>query len=239
VRGESGHPEIARPAHVLIVEDERDLSRLMARALRKEGFSAAEAATVGEARAALRARPPACLLLDLMLPDASGLDFVRELRARPGTARLPVIIVTAKGDEVDRVVGFELGADDYVAKPFSPRELVLRVKAVLRRAAGGTEDAPGPLEAGPLRVDEAAHRAWASGRELSLTALEFKLLAHLVRHAGRVQTRDVLLERVWGYDADVSTRTLDTHVKRLRAKLGDARAAVETVRGVGYRVAAT
>jgi len=229
--------------HLLIVEDERDLSRLMARAFLREGFTVTEAATGRAAREALRAGRPACVLLDLMLPDVSGLELCREFKADPGTRAIPVVMVTARSEEVDRVVGFELGADDYVAKPFSPRELVLRVKAILRRAAPGAA-APGAGAAapalgwGPLVLDVAAHRATVAGREIPLTALEFKLLAQLLRLPGQVQTRDALLDRVWGYAAGVTTRTLDTHVKRLRTKLGPARGAVETVRGVGYRLAA-
>lgn len=248
--------------HILIVEDERDLSRLMARALIREGWTVAEAATGRAARDAWTARAPACVLLDLMLPDVSGLELCRELKADPRTRAIPVIMVTARSEEVDRVVGFELGADDYVPKPFSPRELVLRVKAILRRSASGTAPAAGgtepaaagnqPLtwgsgitvarghghEGAPLILDEEAHRVTVAGREVPLTALEFKLLAQVMRRPGQVQTREALLDRVWGYAAGVTTRTLDTHVKRLRGKLGAARVAIETVRGVGYRLAA-
>jgi len=245
--------------HILIVEDERDLSRLMARALIREGWTVTEAATGHAARDAWASRPPACVLLDLMLPDISGLELCRELKADPTTRAIPVIMVTARSEEVDRVVGFELGADDYVPKPFSPRELVLRVKAILRRSATGAPPpaargaepaaaaAPRPLTWGPARpgrdaellvLDEEGHRVTVQGREVPLTALEFKLLAQIMRRPGQVQTREALLDRVWGYAAGVTTRTLDTHVKRLRGKLGPARAAVETVRGVGYRLAA-
>ena len=222
--------------HLLIVEDERDLSRLMARAFQRDGFTVEETATARAALQACRARPPACVLLDLMLPDASGLDVCRALKADAATRAIPVVIVTAKGEEVDRVVGFELGADDYVAKPFSPRELVLRVKAILRRTSGAPATAP--LSVGPLTVDEDGHRALVAGRAVALTATEFKLLAHLARHAGRVATREALLERVWRYAPEATTRTLDTHVKRLRRKLGAAGALVRTVRGVGFRLTA-
>ncbi len=221
--------------HLLIVEDERDLARLMARTFLREGFSVAEAASAREARAQVKSQPPSCVLLDLMLPDASGLEICRELKGDPLTRAIPVVMVTARGEEVDRVVGFELGADDYVTKPFSPRELVLRVKAILRRLgapAPGTE----PLRCGPLTLDEASHRALENGRELSLTALEFKLLSQFMHNAGRVQTRDQLLEQVWGYHTNIATRTLDTHIKRLRQKLKKARSTIETVRGVGYRL---
>jgi two-component system phosphate regulon response regulator PhoB len=223
--------------HLLIVEDEKDLSRLMARSFQRDGFTVEEAATARAALQACRARPPSCVLLDLMLPDASGLDVCRALKADPATRAVPVVMVTAKGEEVDRVVGFELGADDYVAKPFSPRELVLRVKAILRRTAGAGA-AAAPVSVGPLTVDEEGHRALVAGRAVALTATEFKLLAHLARHAGRVATREALLERFWRDASEGTTRTLDTHVKRLRRKLGPAGRLVRTVRGVGFRLAA-
>ncbi len=222
--------------HLLIVEDERDLSRLMARAFSRDGFTVEEASTAKGALQACRARPPSCVLLDLMLPDASGLDVARALKADPATRAIPVVMVTAKSEEVDRVVGFELGADDYVAKPFSPRELVLRVKAILRRTAG-TEAAAAPLSVGSITVDAEGHRALVAGRPVVLTATEFRLLAHLARNAGRVSTRAALLEHVWSRAPDTDTRTLDTHVKRLRRKLGAAGCLVRTVRGVGFRLA--
>jgi len=222
--------------HLLVVEDERDLSRLIARAFTREGYTVAEAATVREARASLARRPPACVLLDLMLPDASGLDLVRELKAAPATRHLPVVLVTARSEEVDRVVGFELGADDYVSKPFSPRELVLRVQAILRRLAPPVAV---PVAAGRIAVDEEGHVASVAGRTLPLTALEFRLLAHLARNAGRVLTRASLLDAVWGAAADVTDRTVDAHIRRLRAKLGPARGWLETLRGVGYRLKAS
>jgi two-component system phosphate regulon response regulator PhoB len=210
---------------------------MMARAFTREGFTVTEAATGAAAREALAAHPPDCVLLDLMLPDVSGLAWCRELKADPRTSAIPVVMVTARGEEVDRVVGFELGADDYVPKPFSPRELVLRVKAILRRREPASPTAAAPLAWGSLALDETAHRATVDGQDAALTALEFKLLAQLMRRPGQVQTREALLDRVWGYAAGVTTRTLDTHVKRLRGKLGAARAAVETVRGIGYRLA--
>ena len=220
--------------HLLIVEDEHDLARLMTRAFTREGFTVAEAASGRLAREALATRLPACILLDLMLPDVSGLELCREFKAGARTRNLPVIMVTARGEEVDRVVGFELGADDYVTKPFSPRELVLRVRAVLRRAEPA--NAPRVWQSGTLHLDEAGHRVTAGGRAVSLTALEFRLLARLIRHPGMVQARAALLDGVWGYGAEVTTRTLDTHIKRLRRKLGTASAELATVRGVGYRL---
>jgi two-component system phosphate regulon response regulator PhoB len=179
---------------------------------------------------------PDLLVLDVMLPDISGLEVCRRLRRSPQTIRLPVIMLTARSDEVDRVVGFEVGADDYVPKPFSPRELVLRVDAILRRTTR-TEALEGPqvIVLGDLVIDVPAHRVEVQGQEVPLTALEFRLLLDLASRAGRVQSRDALLERVWGYSPNVETRTVDTHVKRLREKLGAAAAQIETVRGVGYR----
>ncbi len=223
-------------ATILIIEDETDLANTLAYNLRREGYATRLAAT---GRAGLeQAReppPPDLVLLDLMLPDTSGFDVCRRLRAEEATRRVPIIILTAKGEEIDRVVGFEVGADDYVTKPFSPRELLLRIRAVLRRA--GPDEAP-PVEEtrfGRLRVDRAGHRAYVDDEEVVLTALEFRLLTTFLDRRGRVQTRDALLADVWGYAASVTTRTVDTHVKRLREKLGDAGPYVETVRGVGYR----
>jgi two-component system phosphate regulon response regulator PhoB len=179
---------------------------------------------------------PDLLVLDVMLPDLSGIEVCRRLRRNPQTVRLPVIMLTARTDEVDRVVGFEVGADDYVPKPFSPRELVLRVDAILRRttAAPGVEG-PQLITLGDLSIDVPAHRVEVQGEEILLTALEFRLLLDLASRAGRVQSRDALLERVWGYSPNVETRTVDTHVKRLREKLGAGAKQIETVRGVGYR----
>jgi two-component system phosphate regulon response regulator PhoB len=169
-----------------------------------------------------------------MLPDMVGTDICRQIKNDPATRQIPVIMVTAKGEEVDRVVGFELGADDYVTKPFSVRELILRVRAVLRR---GEVSAPTTiLRVGTLALDTEAHRATVEGREILLTALEFRLLHTLLLRRDRVQSRETLLHDVWGLDITVETRTVDTHVKRLREKLGSAGALIETVRGVGYRL---
>jgi two-component system phosphate regulon response regulator PhoB len=171
-----------------------------------------------------------------MLPDISGLEVCRRLRRNAQTIRLPVIMLTARNDEVDRVVGFEVGADDYVPKPFSPRELVLRVDAILRRTVAPQEvGGPQVIALGDLVIDVPAHRVAVQGQEIPLTALEFRLLLDLASRAGRVQSRDALLERVWGYSPNVETRTVDTHVKRLREKLGPGAEQIETVRGVGYR----
>ena len=169
-----------------------------------------------------------------MLPDMPGTEVCKQLKADPSTKNAQVVMLTAKGEEIDRVVGFELGADDYVTKPFSVRELLLRIQAILRRSHG-EQEAVKSFQFGKLRVDREAHRVWAEDAELELTALEFKLLVTLHDRRNRVQTRAALLSDVWGIDADITTRTVDTHVKRLREKLGEAGNYIETVRGVGYR----
>ena len=223
-------------ATVLIVEDERDLLSLLDFNLRQAGFETLLAATAEEALAQVRRRVPDLVVLDLMLPDMPGTEVCRRLKGAERTRSIPVVILTAKGEEVDRVVGFELGADDYVTKPFSVRELVLRLQAVLRRAGGHGADQPPPERVGPIRLDPAAHRAWVAEEEIPLTALEFRLLSTLMSRAGRVQSREQLLADVWEMSPELETRTVDTHVKRLREKLGSARDLLETVRGVGYRL---
>ena len=180
---------------------------------------------------------PDLVLLDLMLPDVPGTEVCRHIRGADRTRHVPVLMLTARGEEIDKVVGFEVGADDYVVKPFSVRELMLRVRAILRRSepvAARTE----AMRFGRLQVDSAGHRAWVDGEAVVLTALELRLLVTLLSRRGRVQTRDTLLRDVWGIDADVTTRTVDTHVKRLRQKLGGASDYIETLRGVGYRLRA-
>jgi two-component system phosphate regulon response regulator PhoB len=179
------------------------------------------------------------ILLDLMLPDGSGLDLCRKLKADQSTNSIPIIILTAKDDEVDKVVGFELGADDYVTKPFSVRELILRIKAILKRKVQKTEVTEVEREFGELRIDSDSHEVFVNDEEVSLTALEFRLLKQLVDRRGRVQTRDQLLSDVWGYSADITTRTVDTHIKRLREKLGPIGKYVQTIRGVGYKFTRT
>jgi two-component system phosphate regulon response regulator PhoB len=227
-------------AAILIVDDERDLLSLLDFNLRQAGFETLLAASGEQALAQLRRRVPDLVLLDLMLPDLAGTEVCRQIKGDPRTRRVPVVMLTAKGEEVDRIVGFELGADDYVTKPFSVRELVLRLRAVLRRApagGAGADDRP-PGELGPIRIDVDAHRAFVAGEEILLTPLEFRLLALLMARAGRVQSRDQLLADVWEMSTEVETRTVDTHVKRLREKLGPARDLLETVRGIGYRLVA-
>ncbi|MDD5305990.1 MAG: response regulator transcription factor [Deltaproteobacteria bacterium] len=220
---------------ILIVEDEPDLVRILKYNLEREGFRTFAAGTGNEALAILDREPHVDLvLLDLMLPDMSGIEVCRRIRAAERTKGLSVLMLTAKGEEIDRVVGFEVGADDYLVKPFSVRELMLRVRAILRRARPPEPEAE-MVTFGSLRIDQAGYRVWVGDEEAILTALEFRLLATLLARKGRVQTRDALLADVWSIEADITTRTVDTHVKRLREKLGPAGEYVETVRGVGYR----
>ena len=219
---------------ILVIDDEPDLVELVRVNLDRAGFQVDTAFCGREALDKLRGSPPDLVVLDLMLPDLSGNEVCREIRSDPELKRLPVIMLTAKAEEVDRVVGFELGADDYVTKPFSPRELVLRVKAILRRRQPQTA-ASEVLERGALRVDPERHRCFVDDEEIELTAKEFDLLHRLMARPGRVLTREQLLDQVWGSDIAVTLRTIDTHLKRLREKLGPASSLIETVRGVGYR----
>jgi two-component system phosphate regulon response regulator PhoB len=220
---------------ILIVEDEKDLVANLAYNLEREGYQTRSALCGKDALALCRQKPlPDLVLLDLMLPDISGTEICRKLKNEGTTAGIPVIMLTARGEEIDRVVGFEMGADDYVVKPFSVRELMLRVRAVLRRS-NGTEEGPAERVFGLLRVDREGHRAWVNDAEVVLTALEFQLLVTLMKRRGRVQSRNALLSDVWEVKADITTRTVDTHVKRLRQKLGPAGEYIETLRGVGYR----
>ncbi|GMU03619.1 response regulator transcription factor [Corallococcus caeni] len=222
-------------SHVLIVDDERDLAELIDFNLRGAGFTTRVAFTGEAALTAARDQSPDVVLLDLMLPDLSGIEVCRHLRANPRLRDVLIVMLTAKSEEADRIRGFEVGADDYVVKPFSVRELVLRLKAILRRSSAPQEGTP-PLALGPLRLDVTQHRFFVEEKETPLTALEFRLLEFLMARLGRVQTREQLLEQVWGLSSALETRTIDTHVMRLRDKLGPARALLETVRGVGYRI---
>ncbi len=221
---------------VLLCDDERDLLSVLDFNLRAAGFETILATRGEEALLALKRRVPDLVLLDLMLPDLPGTEICRRIKSDPRTRHVPVVMLTAKGEEVDRVVGFELGADDYVTKPFSVRELVLRLKAVVRRGGGGRSAERPPEQVGPIRVDVDAHRAFTDGVEIELTPLEFRLLSTFMARLGRVQSREQLLEDVWEMSPDVETRTVDTHVKRLREKLGAGRDLLETVRGIGYRM---
>jgi len=225
-------------ARVLVIEDEVDLATTLEYNLRSEGFQVSLAHTGRQGLAAANADPlPDIIVLDLMLPDIAGTEICRRLREQERTRDVPIIMCTAKGEEIDRVVGFEVGADDYVVKPYSVRELVLRIRAQLKHRTQRAAGEPARLKYGVLDVDPDAHRVWIEGNEIALTALEFRLLHTFLSRRGRVQTREALLRDVWGIDADVTTRTVDTHVKRLREKLGPAGAYIETLRGVGYRFA--
>ncbi len=225
------------PETLLIVEDDADLGRALAWAARREGYEVRLARTGREAlEAATRTPLPDLVLLDLMLPELPGTEVCRRLRADPRTARIPVVMVTARGEEVDRIVGFEVGADDYVVKPFSTRELLLRVRAHLRRAPATASTPETPVASGGIQVDPGAWRARVGGREIELTALEFRLLAAFVSAPGRVRTREALIEAVWGPGTALEARTVDTLVKRLRRKLGPTGDRLQTVRGVGYRL---
>ncbi|MBP8807374.1 MAG: response regulator transcription factor [Kofleriaceae bacterium] len=223
------------PGRVLIVEDEVDLAATMEYSLTREGYQVSVAHTGAAALAAALAEPgPDVIVLDLMLPDLPGTEVCRRLREHDRTRDLPIVMCTAKDTEIDRVVGFEVGADDYVVKPFSVRELGLRVRALLRRSQRVDAEAES-LRFGRLRVDRDAHRVWIDDQEVVLTALEFRLLYTFLSRKGRVQSREALLADVWGIEAEVTTRTVDTHVKRLREKLGEVGDYIETLRGVGYR----
>ena len=222
--------------HILVVEDEPDINKTVSYNLANEGFHPVSALNLKEADDHLSSNNISLIILDLMLPDGSGLDFCKTIKSSNIYKNIPIIIVTAKGDEVDKVVGFELGADDYVTKPFSVRELMLRIKAILKRnSQEGTPKSTSVISFDSLNVNEESHEVYVNDIEINLTALEFKLLKHLLDRRGRVQTRDQLLEEVWGYSSHVTTRTVDTHVKRLREKLKEMGKHIQTIRGVGYR----
>lgn len=221
---------------ILIVEDEHDLAATLDYNLQRANYQTRVAYRGQDAlELALETPSPDLILLDLMLPDLPGTEVCRRLRQDERTRHIPIIMVTARTEEIDRVVGFEVGADDYVTKPYSNRELLLRMRAILRRTQGDSVDVVRELRFDCLRVDTEAHRVFVHDEEVKLTALEFKLLTTFLSRRGRVQTREVLLNDVWGIHANVMTRTVDTHVKRLREKLGDAGQNIETLRGVGYR----
>jgi len=221
------------PQTVLVVDDERDIVELVRYNLVQAGYRVVSAGDGRQAIDMARREHPDLIVLDLMLPTLPGTEVARILKQGEKTRQIPIVMLTARGEEVDRVVGFELGADDYVVKPFSPRELVLRVQAILRRE--GHEVTPERLSFGPLVIDLAAHAVQVDGSEIGLTITEFRLLHRLARYPGRAYPRDQLLSEVWGYGGEMETRTVDTHVKRLRAKLGAVGAWIQTVRGVGYR----
>ncbi len=222
---------------VLVVEDDEDILQLLSYNLETAGYEVLTSEDGYEGLNLAKQHRPSLIILDIMLPGIDGFEVCKEIKRRAETADTPVIMLTARGEEVDRIVGLELGADDYVVKPFSPRELLLRIRAVMKRAAPG-EDEPAqraPWRKDGLVVDLEAHKAMVDGEEMSLTATEFKLLAELIKRQGRVQTRDQLLNTVWGYEFEGYARTVDTHIRRLRQKLGPYAKFIETVRGVGYR----
>jgi len=220
---------------ILVVEDDRDIGDLVSRYLEKAGFAVELLSSGRDALSAIAERPPDLLVLDLMLPHVDGLEICRAARASEQTAAIPIIMLTARAEESDRIVGLELGADDYMAKPFSPNELVARVRALLRRtsrspAAGGT------LKYGPIVVDAARHTVSSNGKNVTLTAKEFLLLVYLLQHRGRVLSRDILLTDVWGYKYTGGTRTVDVHIRRLREKLSSLGGALVTVKQFGYKL---
>ena len=230
----------ASPAErILVVDDEPDILALVTYHLAKAGYRVSTAATGAEALRAAREERPALLVLDLMLPGMSGFDVIEQLRGDETTRDIAVLMLTARREEPDRIRGLSLGADDYLTKPFSPQELVLRVGAILRRMTAASTASPGDvLTIGPIRIDRAAHRVAIDGRDVELTPTEYKLLLTLAERRGRVQARSHLLETVWEAAPDIQTRTVDMHVQRLRAKLGVAGELIETVRGFGYRLRA-
>ena len=221
--------------HILIIEDEPDIRKTIEYNFLKEGFKVSNAGSLADGRAAFFSKSIDLVVLDLMLPDGSGLDLCREIKSNPASSSTPIVILTAKNEEVDKVVGFELGADDYVTKPFSVRELLLRVKAILKRTPKSDAVLTAEITIGILRVDFDAHVVHVNSNEIKLTALEFKLLKQFLDKRGRVQSRDQLLQDVWGYSSDITTRTVDTHIKRLREKLQEAGNYIQTIRGVGYK----
>src|SRR6266700_5149008 len=226
--------EAAPGKRILIIEDERDVVDLLTFNLRKAGFAVSTATDGAAGLEKARNEKPAFVILDLMLPRMPGLEICKILKSDPATRQIPIMMLTAKAEEIDRIVGLEFGADDYVTKPFSPREVVLRIKAILRRAEGGAEDER--LSAGSIVIDPARHEVSVHGKRVNLTSLEFKLLHTLMQRRGRVQARDRLLNDVWGYESVIDTRTVDTHVRRLRKKLGKAADVIESARGFGYRL---
>ncbi len=228
--------DVATSNRILIIEDERDVVDMLSLALQKAGGFTVSTANDGAAgiRQA-REELPALIVLDLMLPKMSGLEVCKLLKGDGATRHIPIVMLTAKAEEIDRIVGLEVGADDYVTKPFSPREVVLRIKAIMRRGKGDVAPEE-KMTLGPITIDPARHHVTVDGKPVRLTSVEYKLLSMLMLRRGRVQSRDRLLNEVWGYESLIDTRTVDTHVRRLRKKLGKAADAIETVRGFGYRL---
>ncbi len=236
--GGSGEAVTQTGQRILVVDDEADIVALIVFHLAKAGYRVSTAATGFDALDAARREQPALIVLDLMLPDVSGYEVLEQLRASEATQNVGVLMLTARVEEADRVRGLALGADDYLTKPFSPQELVLRVGAILRRMAAGPTTASDVLAIGPIHIDRSEHRVLVDGFVVDLTPTEYKLLLILAERRGRVQARGHLLETVWEAAPDIQTRTVDMHVQRLRAKLGHAGSLIETVRGFGYRLKA-
>lgn len=226
-------------SRIFVVEDDPDIAELVCRYLDKAGYLTTHVVSGREAIDAVRAKPPDLMVLDLMLPEVDGLEVCRVLRANERTAAVPIIMLTARADESERIVGLEVGADDYLAKPFSPNELVARVRALLRRVQRTGSMSSGPIAYGPIAVDLERHVVSSDGQEVVLTAKEFLLLEYLLQHRGRVLSRDVLLEQVWGYRYTGGTRTVDVHVRRLREKLPLLVDALVTVKQFGYKLLET
>ena len=220
---------------ILVADDEVDVLNLVSSNLKAAGFTVLRAEDGPSALEQARQSLPALIVLDLMLPGLSGLEVCKLLRSEAATKLIPIIMLTAKAEEVDRIVGLELGADDYITKPFSPRELVLRVKSVIRRASSPAETQD-IIKLGDIQVDRARCEVLVKGKPVEFTATELRLLTLLIERRGRVQSRDTLLNDVWGYESIIDTRTVDTHVRRLREKLGKAAECIETIRGFGYRI---
>ncbi len=227
---------LPQPHRILVVDDEADVVDMLTMSLRAAGFTVTAVEDGAAALARAKAEPPSLIILDLMLPKMPGLELCRALKSDPLLNQIPIIMLTAKAEEVDKIVGLELGADDYITKPFSPRELVLRVNRSLRRGKDKGATPSERLKIGNLVLDQARYEVWVQDERIELTATEFKLLALLMDRKGRVQARDRLLNDVWGYESVIDTRTVDTHIRRLREKMGPASAYLETIRGVGYRI---
>ncbi|MCK4917353.1 MAG: response regulator transcription factor [Candidatus Omnitrophica bacterium] len=218
---------------ILVVEDDKNISKLVKYNLEKAGFDCVATLTGEAALEVLDRESFDLIILDIMLPEMDGFEMCRHIKQETKLSSIPIIMLTAKGEEVDKVVGFELGADDYVVKPFSPRELILRVKVILKRGKLNTKDKE-VLSVGKIIVDIPRYKVIVDKKEITLTKIEFKLLVTLIKRKGRVQSRDTLLEDVWDMSSDVTTRTIDTHIKRLRKKIGKTGKSIETVRGIGY-----
>jgi two-component system phosphate regulon response regulator PhoB len=227
----------SKAKRILVIDDEEDVTELIAYQLRSKGFLVETLNDPNSSIGLARTFVPDLVILDVMMPDLNGLQICRMLRADPKLKKVPIIFLTAKAEEADRIQGLETGADDYVCKPFSTKELVLRVQSILRRLAEGAPDEPKKLQLGQIALDIDRHAATVGGQPIDLTATEFKLLRLLIERRGRVQTREHLLINVWNYETEIETRTVDTHVRRLREKLGAEADWIETIRGVGYRMA--